>query len=559
MTEIFVTLFNMSLSASWIVLAVVLLRFVLKKAPKWIHCLLWSVVALRLVIPFLPESALSLIPSAEVIPQDIVVSQVPAIDSGIPAVNNAVNPVLTQTPGISLQTVLFTAAVLWLAGMAGMALYSAVSYLRLRRQVSASLACAERVYLCDNIDTPFILGVCRPKIYIPSGLSGERREYVVAHEKAHLRRKDHWWKPLGFCLLTVYWLNPLIWVAYILLCRDIEKACDEKVIRDMDNEAKRGYSETLAACSFQRRLVMACPLAFGEVAVKDRIKAVLNYKKPVFWVVAAAVAVCVVAAVCFLSNPKPCEHVYQSKITLNATCTQEGIETFTCTDCWDSYTKPVPSLSHAYTEGVEVQPATCAEEGEMFYTCTVCRMVKNEKTEKLPHTFGESTVTKEPNCTEKGEKSATCTLCAETCVVELLETNDVHDIQNTVIRAATCTDPGEGINTCTRCDHTENCTYETLGHDYVEGLTLVATCRSEGQKEYVCSICGTKKYETLPKTDDHRWISMGYWSDQCIICGKTRDDDDEESSSGYSLLDGVTNTSKSDGTLPTIPVIQIWP
>ncbi len=598
MTQVFVTLLNMSLSAGWFVLAVLLLRLLLRRAPKWILCLLWGLVALRLIVPVWPESSLSLIPSPELIPKDFVVSDTPAIHSGIPAVNDVVNPVLSNTQGLSLQSLLSVAAVLWLVGVAGMVLYSAVSYLPLRRQVVASLPWTEGVYLCDNIDTPFILGVFRPRIYIPSGLLPGHLEYVVAHEMAHLRRRDHWWKPFGFTLLTVYWFNPLMWLAYILLCRDIEQACDEKAVRDMDIKEKKEYSETLAACSFQRRLVMVCPLAFGEVAVKDRIRAVLKYKKPVFWVVAAAVAVCIAAAVCFLSNPMPCKHSYIGQITLAATCRREGVETFTCADCWDSYTKPMPMLSHLYAEGVQVRSATCTEQGVISYTCTqcntekreqteiiahafgeavitkepscteegvresncsMCMAVTSEKIERLPHTFGEAVITKEPNCTEKGVRAVTCELCSEIRVVEELETNDVHDMQNNVIREATCTVSGEGISQCTRCDYSEKHTYEALGHHYVEGMTLPATCSTDGKKEFLCSNCGAAKYETLPKTDEHKWKDMGlYWPDRCVYCGEIRDND-EVYSSGYSLLDGVTGNSGSDGNLPALPVVEIWP
>ena len=310
MSDIFLKVFNMSITASWLVLAIVILRFMLKKAPKWMTCLLWGVVALRLVMPLSFESLFSLIPSAEPIPQDIAISQAPAINSGIPAVDDMLNPVITQSfaPEVGasanpLQILLFAASGIWIIGMAAMLLCSAVSYARLHRKVQASLLYRDHIFYCDAIDLPFILGIRKPKIYIPSGISEEHMQYVIAHEEAHIKRLDHRWKPLGFALLAVYWFNPFIWVAYSLFCRDIEKACDEKVIRDMNRDDKKGYSEALVSCSVRRRRIMACPLAFGEGGVKERIKAVLNYKKPAFWVIMLAAVVCIAVAVCFLTNP----------------------------------------------------------------------------------------------------------------------------------------------------------------------------------------------------------------------------------------------------------------
>ncbi len=310
MDAVFLKLLNMSLTASWIVLAVLVLRLLLQKAPKWINCLLWGVVGLRLIFPFSIESLFSLIPSAEPLPSDLPMTQTPAIDSGFEVIDEVVNPIIydsfAPTPTNSanpMQIVIAVAAIVWLCGLIGMIVYGAISYLRLRLRVRASICQDGNVYLCDDIDSPFILGVIRPRIYLPSGMTQEQMGYVIGHERAHLRRLDHIWKPVGFVLLCLHWFNPMLWVAYILLCRDIEKACDEKVIRDMDDESKKGYSETLVACSVHRRAVMACPLAFGEVGVKDRIKSVLHYKKPAFWIILVAVVALVVTGVCFLTDP----------------------------------------------------------------------------------------------------------------------------------------------------------------------------------------------------------------------------------------------------------------
>lgn len=311
MAAVFLKLLNLSISASWLVLAVLVLRLISKRSPKWVNVLLWGIVALRLVLPFSIESALSLIPSAETVsPAVVQFDPAPTITSGVNIIDNAVNPSLSEhfaaVPTASV-TPLYVwteiAGWVWLIGLGAMLLYALVSYLRLRRRVSVSLCVRENIYLCDAISSPFILGVVKPCIYLPSGLDEVQRQNVLSHERAHLARRDHWWKPLGFALLAVYWFNPVLWLAYALLCRDIELACDERVIRTMDESAVKTYSTVLLACSMPRKAVITCPLAFGEVGVKERVKNALRYKKPAFWVVAASVAVCVVVAVCFLTNP----------------------------------------------------------------------------------------------------------------------------------------------------------------------------------------------------------------------------------------------------------------
>lgn len=310
MESLFLKILNMSINASWLVLAVLALRLLLKKAPKWVSVLMWGMVGLRLLCPFTLESALSLIPSRETVPEAILYSQTPTIQSGIPAVNSALNPVISQSlapaPGASVnpvQVLTAVAAVVWFVGMAGMGLYTLISYFRIYRKVQEAVPVEGNVYLCDRIASPFILGLFRPRIYLPSSMEEGDMSYVLAHEKAHLRRKDHWWKPLGFLLLAVHWFNPLLWLGYVLLCRDIELACDEKVIRELGQESKKPYAEALINCSVSRKSIAACPLAFGEVGVKGRIKSVLHYKKPGFWILLAAVTACVVLVACFLTDP----------------------------------------------------------------------------------------------------------------------------------------------------------------------------------------------------------------------------------------------------------------
>ena len=339
MAAVFLKLLNLSISASWLVLAVLALRLVLKRAPKWVNVLLWGMVALRLMLPFSIESALSLIPSAETVnPAVVQFDPAPTITSGVNIIDNAVNPSLSEhfaaAPTMSVNPLYvwtYLAGWVWLIGLGAMLLYALVSYLRLRRRVSVSLCVRENIYLCDAISSPFILGVVKPRIYLPSGLDEVQRQNVLSHERAHLARRDHWWKPLGFALLAVYWFNPVLWLAYALLCRDIELACDERVIRTMDESAVKTYSTVLLACSMPRKAVITCPLAFGEVGVKERVRNALHYKKPAFWVVAASVAVCVVVAVCFLTNPpralsKVCGDFWDTEAVCTYTEEQPGAD-----------------------------------------------------------------------------------------------------------------------------------------------------------------------------------------------------------------------------------------
>ena len=310
MSDLFLKIINMSISASWLVLAVLLLRFVLKKAPKWINVLLWGIVAMRLVFPFSIESALSLIPSAETISPGIMMENTPSVQTGVPAINNVINPVigssLAPATGASanpLQIWIPILSIIWVVGVAALLLYTVVSYWRLRRKVSEAVILRDNIFQSENVASPFVLGIVKPKVYLPYHMDSQDLSHVVAHEQAHIRRRDHWWKPLGFLLLTIHWFNPLMWLAYVLLCRDIELACDEKVIKELGNEQRADYSQALVSCSIHRRMIAACPLAFGEVGVKERVKSVMNYKKPAFWVVVLAVTTCVVVAVCFLTNP----------------------------------------------------------------------------------------------------------------------------------------------------------------------------------------------------------------------------------------------------------------
>jgi beta-lactamase regulating signal transducer with metallopeptidase domain len=380
MDTIFLKILNMTITASWLILAVILVRLLFKKAPKWVICLLWALVAIRLVCPVSIESVLSLVPSAETIPADIQTAEEPEIRTGIGAFNSTLNPMIreylsprgnetpeasqngngtdisqadpvqgdtkpagtnpaetnpaatsspaaqnTKTTATPMQNIVSVLTVIWLAGVAAMTVYAAVSYIRLKHRVKASYRSENGAFFCDDIDLPFILGIIRPRIYIPSTLNGRSLENVLAHEKTHIKRGDHLWKPLGFLLLSVYWFNPLCWLAYILLCRDIEMACDERVIRDMSKDEIAEYSQTLLECSTAGKRyynIAACPLAFGAVDVKQRIKGILNYKKPAFWVIIAALAASVVLMVFLMTNPKKNEPAGEPTATPTGSATE---------------------------------------------------------------------------------------------------------------------------------------------------------------------------------------------------------------------------------------------
>ena len=330
MNELFLKIINMSISASWLILAVLIIRPVLKKAPKWVNVLLWGIAAVRLAFPFSIESALSLIPSAETISPGIMMDTVPSVQTGVTVINNVINPVigssLAPVPGASanpLQIWIPILSIVWAIGVAALFLYTAVSYWRLRYKVSEAVILRDNIYQSENVASPFVLGIIKPKIYLPYHMDEQDLSHVVSHEQAHIRRRDHWWKPLGFLLLTIHWFNPLMWLAYVLLCRDIELACDEKVIKELDNEQRADYTQALVACSVNRRMIAACPLAFGEVGVKERVRSVMNYKKPAFWIIVLAVIACVGVAVCFLTNPK--QDSYTLRIVVPAGSQEEFV------------------------------------------------------------------------------------------------------------------------------------------------------------------------------------------------------------------------------------------
>ena len=310
MGDLFVSVLNMSISAAWVLLAVLLLRLIFKKAPKRITVLLWCIVGLRLIMPFSVESIFSLIPSSETVSKAWD-SPRPSLESGITAIDNGVNNYLeghyfegVTRPAGHFTDITAIAAAIWLIGTAALLIYTAVSFFSLKKGLRTAVLLRDNIFQSEKTPSPFVFGIIKPKIYLPFGITERDAESVILHEQAHISRRDYLWKPLGFLLLCVHWFNPLMWLAYILFCRDIEFACDERAISLLNADKRADYSEALLNCSVGRHMLFAYPPAFGEVGVKSRVKSVLNYKKPAFWLAAAAVIAGIAASVCLLTSPK---------------------------------------------------------------------------------------------------------------------------------------------------------------------------------------------------------------------------------------------------------------
>lgn len=311
MTELFLSFVNRSITAGWMILPVLCLRWCLRNfRSKDLICILWGLVGLRLALPFSLPTPFSLIPSAQTIPTDIMYAASPAIDTGLSTLNQAVNPMLSASfspdPAASanpLQIWLALAALIWVIGIALFALYALISLLRLRRRLAEAVPVGDNMWVCDHIASPFLLGLTHPRIYLPSSLDAQTAASVIAHEHAHLMRRDPIWKAVGFVLLALYWFHPLIWVAYILFCRDMELACDARATRDFSPAERKAYAEALLACSLPHAGRSFCPLTFGEIGVKSRIRALLQGKKPSHLLVAVTISVIAILAVCFLTDP----------------------------------------------------------------------------------------------------------------------------------------------------------------------------------------------------------------------------------------------------------------
>lgn len=331
MENVFLQILNNAITVSVLILVIMLVRVLCRKMPKWITCLLWILVAAKLMMPFPMESIFSLVPTSEPIPAGIAMESNPHISSGIENVDNLINPALQQhfapdktASANPLQVWMYVGTVVWLAGTAALLLYALAAYVTVKWKVRASVRVEKNIYECDDIADPFIMGIIRPRIYLPSGLDEETKKYVLKHETAHLGRKDYLWKPLGFLILSLYWFQPLCWAAYILMCGDIEYACDEKVIKKETEGARADYCKALLACSVPRKMLAACPVAFGENGVKGRVKNMMNYKKPTFWISSISLVIVVIVALCFATSPKGKEADNEMEIDIAGTQTDSA-------------------------------------------------------------------------------------------------------------------------------------------------------------------------------------------------------------------------------------------
>lgn len=563
MNGLIYTLADLSIKATWVAIAVLLLRFVLKKAPKWITCALWGLVALRLLLPFSVESAISLVPRTETvqtgieiteeIPQntdEITVPHTPSAETAQPEAVTEEKPVKKQSPDLGL---LFTA--IWLAGVAGMTGYMIFSYIRVKRSVKEAVLVEDKnVYICDRVPAPFLLGIIRPRIYLPSTVGENDRPLVIAHEKAHIKRLDHWWKPLGFILLTVYWFNPVLWLSYILLCRDIEYACDEKVISDMGADIKKTYSHALINCSVRQRTISACPLAFGEVGVKERIKSVLNYKKAPFWVIVASIVLLTATAVCFLTvrtdkhpeNLKWAQELEASDVRYaELTLSADGKDTYAplSEETMPEIVKLINESSGKYVKNPEfpeeeiltlyLRTSDSAEHkircvpGKYLEIDGICYKSKCDFLSDLPlrceealptryitniansdhgkpvckdgavHDYTDSVI-KESTCTERGTAEHTCKNCGD--VYRGATATAEHKYEKKSVTAATCVSKGKTLYRCSVCskEYTEETEVDPSNHDYSsEKITKAATCTEKGEKVLICSLCQKTKTEEI--------------------------------------------------------------
>ncbi len=325
MEQIFLKVLNISISASILIIVVIAARLLLKKAPKWCVMLLWAIVALRLVIPVSIESAFSLIPrgmdekiesiEAAVIDRNTDQEQIPQAEANnMPVtVTGDIQEDVTYIPYEIVEitepvkpelSIFEIAGYIWIAGVGLMLMFSLFSYIKLKLRMLEAVKYKDNIYLSDRTATAFILGMIRPRIYLPLDIDEGEIAYVIAHEHSHIKRGDHLWKPLAYLLLCVYWFNPLMWLAYSLLSRDIEYACDERTVSGYDMKDRKAYAAALLENSIQKKLVMVCPLAFGEGSIKERVRKVLDHKKPAFWICIVSLAVVAIVGICFATKPK---------------------------------------------------------------------------------------------------------------------------------------------------------------------------------------------------------------------------------------------------------------
>ena len=568
MAELLFAYLRISFSASIMILAVLLVRPLLRKAPRNITCLLWLLVALRLLIPFELESPISLQPRpvtepvniTELVPLPVTPTPELTHEAQPDSVPQVQQPVIDAQPDTSLniepETVI---TILWASGSLGLLIYAAISLAVLHHRVRDAVHCPDGAWESDRIADAFLLGYWKPRIYLPSVLPHRDRELIVAHERSHQSRGDQWWKLLGLVCLSVHWFNPLVWLGFWLMCRALEAACDEKLIQNLNLEQRKDYSMALLNSGKRMSGFLSYPVSFGEVNLKHRIKNVLSYRKPGLWVTLGAITLAAVIAVCFMTDPKECIHEFDSEVTaeatcmetgirtdicklceyststsipatghcyddgvvtLKASCTTEGTLTYHCSTCDHTRTESLPMAAHVFDAGVETQAATCSEKGVLTYTCKTCGKTETGTIDILAHSFGEKTVTKAPTCVSDGEISVSCTVCGHHELVEKTPKTNDHDYQNNVIRNPTCIDPGKGQKVCTLCGHSVDCDYDLTDHSYGNAVvTKEATCTIKGERTYTCSVCNHVKTESISKRG-HSWNDIDCTTvPTCTVCG----------------------------------------
>lgn len=542
MKELFITYLQAGFFGSIMILLVVLLRCFLKKAPGKYLCILWILVIVRLLLPFNLESRLSLQPRYDFWDPQFQQTEYDHDINSKPEwtpleeheQDNAVEDEIPTALSKKIDYVQIL-SVAWLSMGAVLLAYTVAAYAFLRFRVRDAVKSGKGVLESDRIRGAFALGYICPRIYLPVGLSDIDRDLIIAHERTHIARGDNWLKLAGFFCCCVHWYNPLVWISYVLLCRDIEIACDERVVSGMDLDQRKMYSMALLNCGKRMSGYMVCPVAFGEVNLKQRIKNVLSYRRPELWVSIATVVLVGIVAVCFLTNPVQAEdlptdptetineHTYDEGVmTLAPACGQEGLMTYTCTKCGEKKTESISALPHLFGEGVKTELPTCSESGVITYTCVRCGAVKTEVSNTLAHKFGELTVSKEPTCKEEGELLAECILCGCIQVVDTVPKTQEHQYENRVIRKPTCVDRGEGADVCTVCGHSVSCDYELTDHAYGNAVvTKEATCAEKGLKTYTCSVCKDEYTKPIDKKD-HIWDEGPCNAPgTCTVCGTT--------------------------------------
>ncbi|HHU76502.1 MAG TPA: DUF4825 domain-containing protein [Firmicutes bacterium] len=327
--KVFLQILNMSFTASFVILFILLARTFLQKLPKVFSYALWGVVLFRLVCPFSFGSVFSLLPNkTNAISPDIIYQTAPTIDTGIPVINNNIQQLLPVVPPTAsanpLQIWIFIGTIVWLLGMAILLIYSIAPLMRLQKCLENAVYEKNNIYLSGHLDTPFVMGIIRPKIYLPASLTGEEKRYILLHEQMHIKRFDHIVKIVSFFALCLHWFNPLVWVAFIVSGRDMEMSCDETVIKELGGGIKKEYSSSLLTLATGRRIIGGTPLTFGGGNTRGRIKNVLNYKKPAFWNVAVALVLCIVLAGCLITNPRTHANVSDFSIEVNGTTVELG-------------------------------------------------------------------------------------------------------------------------------------------------------------------------------------------------------------------------------------------